>query len=77
MPISSDQMSDAIPKKCHIVVGGGASGIMLCRHLLQFDDVILIERGSSNPHSSNVITRTPSEWAAAAIKLGENITSYH
>lgn len=69
MSSSDDQMFDPRPRKCHIVVGGGSSGIMLCRHLLQYDDVILIERGSSNPHSSKT-TRTPCRWPAAAIDIG-------
>ncbi len=64
-------MSDIRPRKRHIVVGGGASGIILCRHLLQFDNVVLIERGSSNPHSSNIASRTPCDWGAAAVKLGK------
>jgi hypothetical protein len=70
-------MSDIRPRKCHIVVGGGASGIILCRHLLQFDDVILIERGSSNPHSFSIAARTPSDWGATAIKLGKNTRLYY
>lgn len=35
----------AIMTKCHVVVGGGPSAILLCIKLLEKDDVILIERG--------------------------------
>lgn len=58
-------------RRCHIVIGGGSSGILLCRQLLECDDVILIERGSQNPYSTHVTSRIPSLWPAAAFAEGE------
>ena len=58
-------------KRCHIVIGGGSSGILLCEQLLEYDDVILIERGSKDPYSRVYATRRPSYWPAAALCLGE------
>ena len=58
--------------RCHIIIGGGSAGILLCHQLLEHgDDVILIERGSRDPISSAVAARIPSQWPAAAISLGE------
>lgn len=59
-------------KKCHIVVGGGSSGIMLCQKLLERDDVILIERGPSiletlrASHDFKVLS-DPSLWYSARL----------
>lgn len=58
-------------RRCHIVIGGGSSGILLCTQLLEFDDVILIERGSRNPHSVHATSRNPSLWPVAAFAEGE------
>jgi choline dehydrogenase-like flavoprotein len=62
-------------RRCHIVVGGGSSGILLCNQLLEHDDVILIERGSQNPHSTHVTSRTPYLWPVAAFAKGEGTRS--
>ena len=58
-------------RRCHIIVGGGSSGIMLCNQLLEKDDVILVERGSKNPYSSSTSTQIPSLWPVAAVYDGE------
>lgn len=62
-------------RRCHIIIGGGSSGILLCNQLLESDDVILIERGSQNPHLTNVTSRTPYLWPAAAYAKGEGTRS--
>jgi choline dehydrogenase len=54
-------------KKCHIVVGGGSSGIILCHKLLERDNVILIERGPSileslQSHRCFKVLADPSLW---------------
>lgn len=63
----SDIAKDRTTRRCHVVVGAGSAGIILCNQLLQHDDVILIERGSDDPHSKEPTMRNPSSWPAAAI----------
>ena len=63
----SDTAEDRTTRRCHVVVGAGSAGIILCNQLLQHDDVILIERGSDDPHSKEPTMRIPSSWPAAAI----------
>lgn len=63
----SSPAQDRTTRRCHVVVGGGSAGIILCNQLLQYDDVILIERGSDDPYSKEPTMRDPSSWPAAAI----------
>ena len=62
---------DVAANRCHVVVGGGSSGVLLCHKLLEYDDVILIERGSEDPYSRTASARDPALWPAAATQLGE------
>jgi choline dehydrogenase len=62
-----EEIMDGSSRRCHIIVGGGSSGIMLCHQLLKKDDVILIERGSKNPYAPSYSTKVPSSWPVAAI----------
>ena len=58
--------------RCHVVIGGGSAGVLLCQQLLEHgDDVILIERGSKDPLSKRVALLLPSQWPAAAFALAE------
>ena len=63
--------SALVGKRCHVVVGGGSSGVLLCHKLLEFDDVILIDRGSEDCYSNTASVRNPSQWPAAATRFCE------
>lgn len=58
-------------RRCHVIVGGGSSGMILCNQLLEKDDVILVERGSKDPYSSSHSTQVPSLFPQAAVYSGE------
>ena len=57
----------------HVIVGGGISGLILTRKLLDAgNDVILIERGSDEEHSSR--QQDPIQWPAAAFDEYSTLT---
>lgn len=61
---------------CHIVIGGGTSGIFVCKKLLERDNVILIERGPLNPENFCPDLTSPSKWFNISHKSKQNTTMH-
>ena len=59
--VSSGSLSYSLMANTHVVVGGGSSGLFLCKRLLERDNVILIERGENPPVVDTLLTSITNE----------------
>jgi choline dehydrogenase-like flavoprotein len=56
-------------RKTHVIIGGGASGLMLTNMLLHYgDNVILVERGDEHTDSGHTDLDKAIDWGSAALR---------